>query len=257
MYSGSRDLGSATCCVWWGETSFEVSDNIQGSWQNEEKRLSDRWLNMWRISTETRRSLESFFLLLLNILSGTMAPIRGSRSCWTTLRWDLRCRFTNTCGNIKWSINDLHHHSVTLLVLQVHLVPALNPDGFEMMSPSGRSWLPLYENVNTVDLQLWVLTLSTTCSIKVVTFVAIVKHIVHLRDFPTWRDFGQSKEQLLEKREPEVVLFQNKYFLGCLFISKIFVSFSRFKTKVCQYCMIFPDCGNDWDDSRSSLGSLS
>ena len=206
MYSGSRDLGSATCCVWRGEASFEVSGNIQASWQNEGKRLwSDRWWNMWRISTETRRSLESFFSPSVNILSGTMAPIRGSRSCWTRLRWDLRCRSANTWGNIKWSINDLHHHSVTLLVGQVHLVPALNPDGFEMMSPSGRSWLPLYENVNTVDLQLWVLTLSTTCSIKVVTFAIIVKHIVHLRDFPNWRDFGQSRQQLLEKREPEVL----------------------------------------------------
>ena len=38
-----------------------------------------------------------------------------------------------------------------------------------------------------------------------VTFAIIVKHIVHIRDFPTWRDFGQSREQLLEKREPEVV----------------------------------------------------
>ena len=45
-----------------------------------------------------------------------------------------------------------------------------------------------------------------------VIFVIIVTLIVHIRDFPNWRDFGQSKEQLLEKREPEVVLFQNKYF---------------------------------------------
>ena len=28
--------------------------------------------------------------------------------------------------------------------------------------------------------------------------------LLHLRDFPTWRDFGQSRQQLLEKREPEV-----------------------------------------------------
>ena len=78
-----------------------------------------------------------------------------------------------------------------------------------------------------------------------VIFVIIVTLIVHIRDFPNWRDFGQSKEQLLEKREPEVVLFQNKSFFGCFFISKIFVSFSRFEAKVCQYCMIYPDCGND------------
>ena len=45
-----------------------------------------------------------------------------------------------------------------------------------------------------------------------VTFAIIVKHIVHIRDFPTWRDFGQSRQQLLEKREPEVVLFQKNIF---------------------------------------------
>ena len=28
--------------------------------------------------------------------------------------------------------------------------------------------------------------------------------LFHLRDFPTWRDFGKSRQQLLEKREPEV-----------------------------------------------------
>ena len=218
MYSGSRDLGSATCCVWRGETSFEVSDNIQASWQNEEKRLSDRWWNMWRISTGTRRWLESFFLPSLNILSGTMAPIRGSLSCWTRLRWGLRCRSANTCGNIKWSINDLHHHSVTLLVGQVHLVPALNPDGFEMMSPSGRSWLPLYENVNTVDLQLWVPTLSTTCSIKVVTFCHCMceTYCAHQR-FPHLARLWSEQREIVGEARAGGCSFSKKIFLRLFF----------------------------------------
>ena len=29
----------------------------------------------------------------------------------------------------------------------------------------------------------------------------------HLRDFPSWRDFGKSRQELLEKREPEVSIF--------------------------------------------------
>ena len=41
---------------------------------------------------------------------------------------------------------------------QVHLVPGLNPDGFETMSPSGRTWLPNHENVNKVDLDTWALS---------------------------------------------------------------------------------------------------
>ena len=35
---------------------------------------------------------------------------------------------------------------------QVHLVPGLNPDGYETMSPSGRTWLPLLENANKIDI---------------------------------------------------------------------------------------------------------
>ena len=43
-------------------------------------------------------------------------------------------------------------HSSIKMARQVHLVPGLNPDGFETMSPSGRTWLPNHENVNKVDL---------------------------------------------------------------------------------------------------------
>ena len=34
--------------------------------------------------------------------------------------------------------------------------------------------------------------------------------LFHLRDFPTWRDFGKSRQQLLEKREPEVSVLTPK-----------------------------------------------
>ena len=41
---------------------------------------------------------------------------------------------------------------------------------------------------------------------------------LHVRDFPTWRDFGQAREQLLQKREPEVFVLFVCFVLCVLFL---------------------------------------
>ena len=66
--------------------------------------------------------------------------------------------------------------SVTELLdsVEIHIVPTLNPDGFETKSFFVDS---VRENANGVDLN---------------------------RAFPTWKDLGKSKDELKEGREPEV-----------------------------------------------------
>ena len=63
--------------------------------------------------------------------------------------------------------------------------------------------------------------------------------LLHLRDFPTWRDFGQSQQQLLEKREPEV--------------SNLIFNWPQMQKSI----LIFPDCCYDENDSGSSMVTLS
>ena len=66
--------------------------------------------------------------------------------------------------------------SVTELLdsVEIHIVPTLNPDGFETKSFFVDS---VRENANGVDLN---------------------------RAFPTWKDLGKSKDELKDGREPEV-----------------------------------------------------
>ena len=61
------------------------------------------------------------------------------------------------------------------MVLQVHLLPTMNPDGYENTNLLGHS--PTRGNANGVDLN---------------------------RAFPTWRDLGKDRGQLMEGRQKEV-----------------------------------------------------
>ena len=61
------------------------------------------------------------------------------------------------------------------MVLQVHLLPTMNPDGYENTNLLGHS--PTRGNANGVDLN---------------------------RAFPTWKDLGKDRDQLMEGREKEV-----------------------------------------------------
>ena len=61
------------------------------------------------------------------------------------------------------------------MVLQVHLLPTMNPDGYENTNLLGHS--PTRGNANGVDLN---------------------------RAFPTWRDLGRDRRQLMEGRQKEV-----------------------------------------------------
>ena len=116
-----------------------------------------RWWNMWQTSMGMKLSLESFCLVLPSTSSGTMAPIHESSpeqdggeriylQSELSQLWPVVELFPLFCDKmfqlIWWG-------------LQVHLVPGLNQDGYETMSPSGRSWLPLHENANKVDIDTW------------------------------------------------------------------------------------------------------
>ena len=61
------------------------------------------------------------------------------------------------------------------MVLEVHLLPTMNPDGYENTNLLGHS--PTRGNANGVDLN---------------------------RAFPTWRDLGRDRGQLMEGRQKEV-----------------------------------------------------
>ena len=66
------------------------------------------------------------------------------------------------------------------MVLQVHLLPTMNPDGYEIANiPGGFKFEggSTRENANGVDLN---------------------------RAFPTWKDLGKDRGQLMEGREKEV-----------------------------------------------------
>ena len=66
---------------------------------------------------------------------------------------------------------------------------------------------------------------------------------VHIRDFPTWRDFGQTREQLLEKREPEVfVLF--------VFHENTNMKHTK-KNRGCKRCFFFTDLDMEIDIDKN------
>ena len=63
----------------------------------------------------------------------------------------LKYFYMSTFANAIYNYNLYYIFSIPVQ-FQVHLVPGLNPDGYETMSPSGRTWLPLLENANKIDI---------------------------------------------------------------------------------------------------------
>ena len=131
-------------------------------WQGQEEFhfFLGQWWNMWRTSMEMKLSQESSCSGLRNTLSGTMALINELLTSSTIPR----CENSNSFS--KWNFFQLLPCGVPCaqakylwfqfsVELQVHLVPGVNPDGYETMSPSGRTWLPLHENANKIDLDTW------------------------------------------------------------------------------------------------------